>query len=357
MGNTLEKKKIKGGKYQYFIADEDGKIVKKIDPRYYDCREVGTLMETIEDKFGNKKQIAYKSYYEFCYLEVPSLNEETETQEGLFDETLGNEGSEVELKAIIDDDGNILLKEIAEINEFIPKAKCFIVTLYYKYDEEYWWKEEWKNALGEEKILKCVIDCEGKFVVKPVRERLITYLEWHKIFKVGQRGIYYLDGNGNKEYFSYEYVHKNSYLVIRHYSTGIGLIKDGIIIVEPIYEKITESFCWDEVFIIYNKKKYGFVTSTTEFVDSWDKPVSSMLTEVKFDQLIEIPKWGYLTKVNDENKTYFYQSFSYQNNYQYAPVEIYDTLDENTLLIKLNERCKGVPDISPMTLGTVLQND
>jgi len=351
MINTIERKKTKGGNYEYFIADIDGNLVKALTG-YYKGR---VIAEISENQINNDKGHYYQ-YYEFDYIiytDKKDVDEKGYLDTGLDYPEYSNwtriiGGNEIGLKAIISDDGEILLDMIESIDEYIPEAEAFVVTLPHHIInsvENCWFETDWKNSEGEDSKLRCVISINGDFIVKPVRFKVIKYLSSQNLFSVGNFYLYNLDGE--KEDFTLtknlkknpiqikkyalekeENKFRNSFIKIYDLTTGqVGLIRNGFKIIDTIYDDLITTI-WKDVFRVSKDNKYGFIK-----VGIYND-FEPILLPLLYDEVIELPIFGYLCKIDSETKIHYLNGFD--ENGDYSPV-IYNSIDETEVITKIKE--------------------
>ena len=373
-GNSIEKKKIKGGEYKYYVADINGKKINEISDKYYNPKEIGTLSEVHEDEDGKLITQIYHRFYEFTYKDtLPKYKLELEERGLIIDKTmydwdddedlqqwtsettytLNSGGEIIELKAIFNDNGEQIISKLKSVDKYIPEIG-FIVTLFnfpignYKdaflnYDG--WWTKEWSNAIGEENILQGVINMDGKFIIEPWRSK-ITYLGVHNLFSVlgntynhfGIRqnfnleiGISSLYQKQIEENFklNFELEKKEKYLIFSAYENyKYGIIMNGTILCNPRFDNILFSINPD-IFIVNNDKKFGFISA-----DLFQESIILKETDIKFDELFELSKWGYLCKSISENTIYFFDGFSEETT---TLSNSFNTLNEIEVLNILNK--------------------
>lgn len=381
--NTLERKKIEGGDYKYFVADLNGKKISEIHKNYYNPIEIGALSEEVEDEDYNIISRIYHRFYEFTYKETlpkyrVELNEndqeisvylydwdedEVEDEEetnwdGESSYTLNKGGEIVELKAIFNDNGEQIISRIKSIDQYIPEIG-FIVTLYHYVIGEYnqyssdtggWWAKEWTNAIGKEKELQCVINFEGDFIIEPFKEK-IRYLANHKLFSVGgyltfsQCGVMQALNVEVGKYSLYqnqidesEKIKRNlekicEYITLRDDKKNkIGLMKNGLVCCHPIYDNIQNSVK-PHVFIVNQDNKLGFISA-----ELFEGSINLKETEIKFDQLFELSQWGYLCKSSSENKIFLFHGFSEESN---PLIDSFETVDEQEVVNIINQKYSG----------------
>ena len=368
-GNSIEKRKMQGGEYEYFVTDINGERIKDIGNEYYNPIEIGTLSEEFEDENDKLITQIYHRFYEFTYKDnLPKYKIELEDNGFIFYESIYdwdddeeeqqwtsertyslNKGGEiVELKAIFDDNGEQIISNLISVDKYIPEIG-FIVTLYHFTIGNYkdalghyngWWASEWANAIGEQKLLQCVINLHGKFIIEPWRSN-IKYLDAHNLFIVG--GIVY-NHLGIRQDFSLDIrksslykrqldenikwrieIEKNEkYLIIQSYKNEkYGLIKNGEIIYHPRFDNLQFSTISD-IFIVNYDNKFGFISA-----DLIQGKIILEKTEIKFDELFELSTNGYLCKSISENKIYLFDGFS--NEIPHLSLK-FNTIDEKEVI-------------------------
>jgi hypothetical protein len=158
---TIERKKKKGGIYEYFVADYDGKIVKKIPH---------TIGRQLEDGF-----------YEFIYYNFTPTYEKkatTASEHGIFESMETRGGNECELKAIFSGEGDLIMEGIRNIITYNSKRVEFVIEL-----EPLFHIEEAEKSIKKgrstrielgmmDKPLRCVIDECGEYIVEPTTKNI-----------------------------------------------------------------------------------------------------------------------------------------------------------------------------------------
>jgi len=369
MGNTIEKKKVKNGKYEYFVADNDGKLIKSLKG-YFNGKLIAETYIISEDNQGNTLKEIYNRYYEFEYNII--TDEKEVQQQGYLDTgldypqysewsvTLG--GDRIILKSILDDNGDEILNMITSVDEYIPEVEAFIVTLPHKLIGTFdscWFEDDWNSAEGKDSILRCVVNINGDFIVKPVRHKDIIYLPTHKLFSVGNSYLY--NENGEKESFNIlnkpkslsqiinQEADKNKKSNNRIYdlkTNKVGFMLNGTPVINTEYDDLVPTVCgnyfkvWESVFKVLKDGKYGFIKIVT--------PSYLVIVPLKYDVVLELQKEGYLCKITTENKTDVLLGFS--DNGEYL-LETVDSLDETKVLETINDRYKHIQGFGPISLA------
>lgn len=158
MSNTIERKKKKGGVYQFFIADEDGKIIRKLDKKYYYGYEIGMfyLLEYNEKIPSYKtKETFYKNDFIDSY---PIEVEYTKTHEAVY----------VKMFDLIDtSSGDIMFEGIKKWHsvpeDFIIRLKVELEPKFYKK-----WQQKFTKAniilpqfFNDNTLVRCEISEDG----------------------------------------------------------------------------------------------------------------------------------------------------------------------------------------------------
>lgn len=217
--NSLEKLKIDYCRYDYFIANENGVRVRDIDPKYYNCKEVGKIVcYAEEDEYEDDRDInkAYDISFRFYEFSYNFFTPEYTYAESLVEDSWGdyrepipenesydendwkvkvveNGGKEIVLKAIVNDNGDLITDGLEEVLKFIPEFQMFIVK--FKIFKGSQHEKKFVESFGNGKYLWAVINLNGDLLFKPESVE-IQFLSDSKMFEVG-KALYY-DTNGER---------------------------------------------------------------------------------------------------------------------------------------------------------------
>jgi hypothetical protein len=154
--HTVERKKKKGGEYDYFIANDDGEVVSKISEEINDFERLDMYFDYYSYKisymmpvFNNEKQ--YGEYIK---------NAKTETQ--------SNENNTLVVsQVILDPKGQIIFDGIETIS-INRKFTQFILRL----NDNIHFSKRPKDFNSKIDGLWCVIDGDGKYIIDPTIYRI-----------------------------------------------------------------------------------------------------------------------------------------------------------------------------------------
>ena len=160
---TLERNKLDYCHYEYFILDGDAKLIKDIDPKYHNCKQIGEIenIDIVYEINENGDEIAMNydtsfRYFEFSYNFITPEYTIVRRYDAQYDSyeyniyydendpdveviEAGNEN--IVLKAIINDAGDLIMDGIEKIIKFIPTIGATIIQLPYinngKWENEY----------------------------------------------------------------------------------------------------------------------------------------------------------------------------------------------------------------------------
>jgi len=218
IGNsTLERKKIDDCRFEYFILDYDANKIKDIDPKYFNCKQIGEIenfTEEVElnengDEIINKYDTSFR-YFEFSYNFITpeyTIIRRYDAQNDSFEHFFDNEyydendpnvevieaGNEnIVLKAIINDAGDLIIDGVEKIIKFIPTIGATIIQLPYINNGK-WENEYEKSIFNLIPNLWAVIDYKGEFIIQPDRAK-IEFDEQLNIFEVGNILLYHSSG-------------------------------------------------------------------------------------------------------------------------------------------------------------------
>jgi len=209
---TLERTKIDYCRYEYFVQDDSGKRVKGIDSKYYNCKQIGSIAsqsEVLEDIDEIRWYDTSFNYFTFAYnVKIPKHKLEQR------DNSDNERNKEIVLKAIIDDAGTLVMDGIEEIHEFISSIGAIIIKL--PIYQGCKWQNRYENSSGEDNDFWAVINLNGEILIKPERAK-IEFLKKHKLFVVGDHLLFNQSGEKLGMAFSSLFNDGDDFSNFRHY--------------------------------------------------------------------------------------------------------------------------------------------
>ncbi len=166
MSNTIERKKKKGGAYEFYVAGDNGEKLKAL-------------------KVDGAGVCAGQEIDELFYLATyHAAEEERELTSHSHLDRKGNPynytagGGDIQVKALLWRSGGLIFSGIKKLVRSIPERQEFILILEKKVQQQYKLSDDEKMSLtksyrsGAE--LSCVVDGGGNFVITPTYQQ-ITY--------------------------------------------------------------------------------------------------------------------------------------------------------------------------------------
>ncbi len=164
MSNTIERKKKKGGAYEFYVAGENGEKLKtltvdgagvcaghEIDELFY----LATYLATEEERELTSN----------CHLDRKG-NPYTYTEGG----------ADIKVKALLWRSAVLIFTGIKKLVLSIPERQEFILILEKKMSQQYRLSEDEKLSLAKSyksgSELNCVIDGGGNFVISPTYQQI-----------------------------------------------------------------------------------------------------------------------------------------------------------------------------------------
>ena len=250
---TLEREKLDSYRYRYFILDEKCNEVKNIDSKYYNCRQIGKRRsfrveeEELDNTWFEREYDTSFRYFEFTYdfkvsawkeykrividgsdNEIIEIISETEAEKhinavkgkikklknainlesdeevieryedkiSLLEDELNCmvindfDGDIISLKAIFDDNGDMLAEGLCDVVSFT--GDTFIVKLPNHKGSK--WEEAFDTSFGKEEHLWAVLNLEGDLLFKPERA-VITFDNQRSHPLTGEKMSFYFVGD------------------------------------------------------------------------------------------------------------------------------------------------------------------
>ncbi len=164
MANTIERKKKKGGKYEFYIAGDNGDKIKAL---------------TVDEGNVCSGQEIDELFFLATYSAIEEERERTNYNQ--FDPkgnpyTYTEGGGDIEVKALLWRSGELIFEGIKKLVKSIPERQEFVLILEKKVLQQYKLNEEQKMSLAKSyrsgAELYCVIDGGGSFVISPTHQQI-----------------------------------------------------------------------------------------------------------------------------------------------------------------------------------------
>jgi hypothetical protein len=356
MYNTLEKEKLNGGSYKYFIADIDGNKIKIFGDNYRDAVEVGRVYNDFENEDFEQAQELNKIFYQFTILYelLRRVLINGEPVDGVVDHEYDLDGYEIddledgeyfindnyifvkdahirETKNLFDNNGILIYKDFENIEMFIPEVGFVL-----------------KKNKGD---YYCVINFDGDYIIEPIKKQ-IRYLEEHRLFQIGDYSLYSLDGQSmtfkNPNYFMEKHLlakkneilnYEKSILIVSDESNSLlGVLRNGEIILDFIYDNIYFTDTID-LLIVSKNGKFGFIFLYDNNKLSIPKePYFHLVTDMVYDSIIFLNRGGFIAKRFDDKQIDIILGLDNDKLLPTAVIQVVDTLDEYKAIEKINQQ-------------------
>jgi hypothetical protein len=356
MHNTLERLKLFGGNYKYFICNNDGETIKDLQEKFIEPVEIGALYQEEINVEGEKVNQPTRIFYLFSYSDTVIYNKLDDDLE-----VIGKDEESLPTKAIIDNNGNVIIDKIKRVVRFIPEVG-FIVSLLIIDSNGFkigWWKNFLEELSGETKDLFGVIDFDGRFIIKPT-SHAIEFLEEHEMFfqhnksllqtnktlisKDGNKQNFMLQLSNQKNLSDYEiFILKNKDVVI--FNSDIakkGLMRNGEVLITPQFDElfITEN---KNLFVVSVGNKWGFVSPYNRYENQFEQVNTlQFVTDLIFDEIIFLSGGGFICKNYATNTIQVILGLEENSNPPKAMFYEIDAEDENTALSHLNTYFRAI---------------
>ena len=164
-GKSIERKKKKGGIYEYFIVDKDGKIVSKLAKKYIEGRQLE----------NGQWEFSYEGITPSNKVEITAPYDGSIHDSYTYTQEYGLE--EKELRVIIDLDGEKVIDGIRRIIFYDGYQDNYLLELEPEFHQD-WLLRALKFDLSfkVENGLFCIINSNKEFIIEP-RGRFINYEE------------------------------------------------------------------------------------------------------------------------------------------------------------------------------------
>jgi hypothetical protein len=165
---SIERTKKKDGKYDYYVANKDGEIINKL-AKFYN----GTPLKN--------------DMYLFNYRAItPEYETEDRvvTDHDVHDISEKQGGEDLELFAILNPDGTVLIDGIKEVLSYNYEEDEFILELQSEFHLGTLRKQNTSLTPDNNKPIYCVINDAGEFIVN-LTQKTIEYDSLNKEYEVG----------------------------------------------------------------------------------------------------------------------------------------------------------------------------
>jgi len=168
-GYSIERKKIKGGNYEYFVADYDGKVVKKFPKDFFDF-EYNLANNENDASLIYRYEFHFPSYETKIAIDSDLIDEDNkdsfeydEFLDQYFEATVHKEDT-VNLYGVINRNGDIIFDGCETATKIEARGEFqFILRLNCKIH-----KDKILNDFNPRKDgIWCVIDNEGNYIIEP----------------------------------------------------------------------------------------------------------------------------------------------------------------------------------------------
>ena len=160
---TIERIKSKGGKYNYFVANNDGEKIKTILEKYVDGKEL------------------FNGFWQFKYEDTTPTYTEQEKyignvgdgEEDFIEVDVEYGGIDVELICIFNNFGDVIFSGIIEIISWNEDYDYFLLELHKDFNKEIINKAVKSGRLfNNEKKIYCLVDGAGEMEIEPTHNRI-----------------------------------------------------------------------------------------------------------------------------------------------------------------------------------------